>query len=50
MLALHLLQVSLVFINTAMIQCVLGSPTWVNRLTTPKPWSRAGKTGIDAPV
>jgi hypothetical protein len=33
MLSLHLLQVSLVYINTIMIQCMLDSPAWANRLT-----------------
>jgi TnpA family transposase len=28
MLALHLLQISLVYINTLMIQQVLAEPTW----------------------
>src|SRR6516225_1486698 len=31
MLALHLLQVSLVYINTLMIQQVLAEPTWQGR-------------------
>jgi TnpA family transposase len=33
MLALHLLQVSLVYVNTLMIQQVLAEPEWHNRLT-----------------
>ncbi len=33
MLALHLLQVSLVFIQTLMIQEVLAEPTWMNKMT-----------------
>jgi TnpA family transposase len=33
MLALHLLQISLVYINTLMIQQVLAEPTWQGRLT-----------------
>ena len=33
MLSLHLLQVSLVYINTIMIQWVLDAPAWANRLT-----------------
>lgn len=33
MLSLHLLQVSLVYINTLMIQRVLNEPSWTNRLT-----------------
>jgi TnpA family transposase len=33
MLSLHLLQVSLVYINTIMIQSILGSPAWADRLT-----------------
>jgi TnpA family transposase len=34
MLSLHLLQVSLVYINTLMIQQVLSEPAWQGRLTT----------------
>src|SRR3954471_16298012 len=34
MLSLHLLQVSLVYINTLMIQRVLAEPSWAHRLTT----------------
>ena len=33
MLSLHLLQVSLVYVNTLMIQQVLAEPEWQNRLT-----------------
>ncbi len=33
MLALHLLQISLVFIQTLMIQEVLTEPTWMNKMT-----------------
>jgi TnpA family transposase len=33
MLSLHLLQVSLVYVNTLMIQQVLAEPDWQNRLT-----------------
>ena len=33
MLSLHLLQMSLVYINTLMIQQVLGEETWMNRMT-----------------
>lgn len=33
MLALHLLQISLVYVNTLMIQDVLREPTWLARLT-----------------
>jgi hypothetical protein len=33
MLSLHLLQVSLVYINTLMIQQVLSEPAWQGRLT-----------------
>lgn len=33
MLAMHLLQASLVFINTLMIQRVLGEQTWLGRMT-----------------
>ena len=34
MLALHLLQISLVYINTLMLQRVLSEPAWSGRLTT----------------
>jgi TnpA family transposase len=34
MLALHLLQISMVYINTLMIQQVLSEPSWSGRLTT----------------
>ena len=33
MLALHLLQPSLVFINTQLLQAVLRDPQWASRLT-----------------
>jgi TnpA family transposase len=33
MLALHLLQISLVFINTLLVQRVLDDPAWESRLT-----------------
>jgi len=33
LLCLHLLQISLVYINTLMIQEVLGDPAWSHRLT-----------------
>ena len=33
MLALHLLQIALVFIQTLMIQEVLTEPAWMNKLT-----------------
>ena len=33
MLSLHLLQVSLVYVNTLMIPQVLAEPDWQNRLT-----------------
>ena len=33
MLSLHLLQVSLVYVNTLMIQQVLAEPEWQGRLT-----------------
>src|SRR6266566_3041648 len=32
-LSLHLLQISMVYINTLMLQEVLGSPSWENKLT-----------------
>jgi hypothetical protein len=32
MLALHLLQISLVYINTLMIQRILGEPNWTQRM------------------
>jgi hypothetical protein len=34
MLALHLLQISMVYINTLMIQRVFSEPSWSGRLTT----------------
>ncbi len=34
MLSLHLLQVSLVYVNTLMIQQVLAEPEWRGRLTS----------------
>jgi TnpA family transposase len=34
MLALHLLQISMVYINTLMIQRMPSEPTWSGRLTT----------------
>jgi TnpA family transposase len=52
MLALHLLQVSLVYINTLMIQQVLAEPTWQGRLTptdlralTPLKWLHVNPYG-----
>ncbi|CDH24238.1 hypothetical protein XBKB1_2580004 [Xenorhabdus bovienii str. kraussei Becker Underwood] len=33
MLSLHLLQISLVYINTLLIQSVLSEPTWRSRMT-----------------
>lgn len=52
MLALHLLQISLVYINTLMIQQVLAEPTWHGRLTptdlralTPLKWLHANPYG-----
>ncbi len=33
MLSLHLIQVSLVYVNTLMIQQVLATPDWQGRLT-----------------
>lgn len=33
MLSLHLLQISLVYINTLLIQNVLSQPTWRQRMT-----------------
>ena len=35
MLALHLLQISLVYINTLTIQRILGEPNWTQRMTLP---------------
>ena len=32
MLSLHLLQIALVYVNTLMIQCVLGDATWMGRM------------------
>jgi hypothetical protein len=53
MLSLHLLQVSLVYINTVMIQSILESPAWVNRLTeedrralTPLLWGHINPYGL----
>jgi len=37
MLSLHLLQVSLVYVNTLMIQQMLAQPAWQGRLTPPEP-------------
>jgi TnpA family transposase len=37
MLALHLLQVSLVYVNTLVIQQVLAEPEWHDRLTAVDP-------------
>ena len=34
MLALHLLQICLVYVNTLMIQQVLNEPTWISRMNT----------------
>jgi len=34
MLALHLLQISLVFINTLMIQDILAEPQWGQQMTS----------------
>ena len=36
MLGLHLLQNGLVYVNTLMIQRVLGEPAWVDRLGPPE--------------
>jgi hypothetical protein len=43
MLALHLLQSSLVRINTLLLQEVLKEPQWADRLTAPPPDGR-GRT------
>jgi len=55
MLSLHLLQVSLVYINTLMIQQVLAEPTWQDRLTaadlralTPLLWAHVNPYGTFA--
>ena len=52
MLSLHLLQVSLVYINTLMIQQVLSEPAWQGRLTvadlhalTPLLWAHVNPHG-----
>jgi hypothetical protein len=52
MLSLHLLQVSLVYINTLMIQQVLSAPEWQGRLTaanlralTSLPWAHVNPYG-----
>ena len=53
MLSLHLLQVSLVYVNTLMIQQVLNEPEWQGRLTatdlralTPLKWQHINLYGI----
>ena len=53
MLSLHLLQVSLVYINTLMIQRVLREPGWAERLTaedrralTPLLWGHINPYGL----
>ena len=52
MLSLHLLQVSLVYVNTLMIQQVLAEPQWQARLTaddrrglTPLLWQHVNPYG-----
>jgi TnpA family transposase len=52
MLSLHLLQVSLVYVNTLMIQQVLAEPEWQGRLTasdlralTPLKWQHINPYG-----
>jgi TnpA family transposase len=52
MLALHLLQSALVFVNTILIQSILKDPAWANRLTdadrralSPLFWSHANLYG-----
>ena len=52
MLALHLLQISLVYINTLMMQQVLAEPQWQGRLTptdlralTPLKWQHVNPYG-----
>jgi TnpA family transposase len=52
MLSLHLLQVSLVYVNTLMIQQVLAEPEWQGRLTaadlralTPLKWQHVNPYG-----
>lgn len=52
-LALHLLQICLVYINTLMIQRVLAEPTWMKRMTqddlralTPLIWEHVNPYGI----
>ena len=49
MLSLHLLQISLVYVNTLMIQQVLAEPEWQNILTaadrralSPLKWQHIG--------
>ncbi len=44
-LALHLLQASLVYVNTRMIQSVLGDPKWASHLT---PEDYRGLTRVDS--
>ena len=43
MLALHLLQISLVYVNTLMIQEVLAEPAWMTRMTS---YDRRGLTPL----
>jgi hypothetical protein len=60
MLALHLLQSALVFVNTLLIQCILSEDDWAKRLTTsdkralsPLFWSHAnlyGRIDIDMDI
>ncbi len=52
MLSLHLLQISLVYVNTLMIQQVLAQPAWQGRLTardlralTPLKWQHINPYG-----
>ena len=52
MLALHLLQISLVYVNTLMIQRVLAEPAWMARMTpadarglTPLVWGHVSPYG-----
>jgi Tn3 transposase DDE domain len=55
MLSLHLLQISLVYINTLMMQQVLSEPAWQGRLThtdlralTPLKWQHVNPYGTFA--
>jgi hypothetical protein len=50
MLSLHLLQVSLVYVNTLMIQQVLVEPAWRGRLTAADPGLVATEVATHKPL